>query len=75
MEANRTSEKSIYSYETTQYDIPEGCNLHTSRHENLKSYNILNHYGALQANTAHPKYETKLTTARCENRSNFRFRK
>jgi hypothetical protein len=37
MEAVRTSETSVYSYETIQCYIPEGSTLHTHSHENLKS--------------------------------------
>jgi hypothetical protein len=39
MEAVRLSETSIY-FETTWRNIPEGCNLHTRRRENLKYHNI-----------------------------------
>jgi hypothetical protein len=31
MEAVRTSETSVYLYETTQVNIPGGCHLHTRR--------------------------------------------
>jgi hypothetical protein len=36
MEAVGTSETSVYFNETTQSHIPEGCNLHNRRRENLK---------------------------------------
>jgi hypothetical protein len=39
MEAVRTSETSVNFNETTQNYIPESCNHHTRRHENLKSHN------------------------------------
>jgi hypothetical protein len=32
------SETSVYLYEATRRNIPEGCHLHTRRHENLKSH-------------------------------------
>jgi hypothetical protein len=38
MEAVRTSETSVDFYETTRRNIPEACNLHTRRRENLKSH-------------------------------------
>jgi hypothetical protein len=38
MEAVRTSETPVYFKETTRRCISEGCHLHTSRRENLKSY-------------------------------------
>jgi hypothetical protein len=41
MEAVRTPETSVYSNETTRRYIPEGSNLHTRRHENLKSHIII----------------------------------
>jgi hypothetical protein len=37
MEAVQTSETSVYSNETTQRYMPEGSNLHTHCHKNLKS--------------------------------------
>jgi hypothetical protein len=37
MEALRTSERSVYSNDSTRRYIPEGFNLHTRRRENLKS--------------------------------------
>jgi hypothetical protein len=40
MEAVRTTETSGYFIETTRRYILKGCNLHTRRHENLKSHNI-----------------------------------
>jgi hypothetical protein len=40
MEAVNTSEMSVNLYETTQRNIPEGCDLHTCHHENLKSHFI-----------------------------------
>jgi hypothetical protein len=33
---DRTSETSVYFYETTWRNIPEGCHFHTRRRENLK---------------------------------------
>jgi hypothetical protein len=36
MEVLRTYETSVYFYESTLHYIPEGCNLHTRRRENLK---------------------------------------
>jgi hypothetical protein len=38
MEAERTSETSVYSDEAIERYIPEGSNLHTRRRENLKSH-------------------------------------
>jgi hypothetical protein len=38
MEAVSTSETSVNIYQTTRRNIPEDSNLHTSRRENLKSY-------------------------------------
>jgi hypothetical protein len=38
MEAVRTSETSVYFYEITRHCIPEGCHLHTHRHENFKCH-------------------------------------
>jgi hypothetical protein len=32
----KTSERSVYFYETTQRNFPEGCHLHTRRREKLK---------------------------------------
>jgi hypothetical protein len=44
MEAERTSETSVYSSETTRRYIPEGSDLHhTRRRENLESHNTF-HY-------------------------------
>jgi hypothetical protein len=37
MEAVRAFETSVSLYETTRRNIPEGCHLHTRRHENLLS--------------------------------------
>jgi hypothetical protein len=37
MEAVPTSETSVNFYETTRRNIPQGCQLHTRRRENLKS--------------------------------------
>jgi hypothetical protein len=36
MEAVRTSETSVYFNETTERYIPDGCHLHTRRHDSLK---------------------------------------
>jgi hypothetical protein len=47
MEAVRTSETSVYSNETTRRYIPEGSNLHTRRHENLKSHSVVSELSAL----------------------------
>jgi hypothetical protein len=33
----KTSETSVYLYETAQRNIPEGCHLHICRRENLNS--------------------------------------
>jgi hypothetical protein len=41
MEAVRTTEMSVYSDETARRYIPEGSNLHTRRHENLKSHIVV----------------------------------
>jgi hypothetical protein len=38
IEVVSTSETSIYFYETTRRNIPEGCHLHTRRREKLKSW-------------------------------------
>jgi hypothetical protein len=38
MEAISTSETSVNFYETKRRSIPEGCQLHTCRRENLKSH-------------------------------------
>jgi hypothetical protein len=38
MEAVRTSETSVHFNETTRRYIPEGCHLHASRREDLKSH-------------------------------------
>jgi hypothetical protein len=40
MDAVGTSETSGYFNETTRRHIPEGFNLRTRRHENLKSHNV-----------------------------------
>jgi hypothetical protein len=40
MEAVSISETSLDFYETTGRNIPEDSNLHTRRHENLKSHRI-----------------------------------
>jgi hypothetical protein len=37
-EAVSTSESSDNLNETAQRNIPEGCDLHTGRHENMKSH-------------------------------------
>jgi len=37
MEAVNMSEMSVYFYETTWYNIPEGCHVHIHCHEDLKS--------------------------------------
>jgi hypothetical protein len=34
LKAERTSETSVYFYETTRHHITEGCHYHTHRHEN-----------------------------------------
>jgi hypothetical protein len=41
MEAIRTSETSVHSPTTTRRHTPEDDILHSHRHENLKSYNIV----------------------------------
>jgi hypothetical protein len=38
MEALRTSETTVYFNEPTQWRVPECCNLHTRRRENLQSH-------------------------------------
>jgi hypothetical protein len=38
MKAVRTAETSVYFNETTRRFTPDGCHLHTRRHENLKSH-------------------------------------
>jgi hypothetical protein len=38
MEAVRTSETSLYFYETTQVHIPEGSGVHTPRDEKFKPH-------------------------------------
>jgi hypothetical protein len=38
MEAVDTSEASVYFYETTRRNIPEGCHIHIRRREKLKSH-------------------------------------
>jgi hypothetical protein len=38
IEAVSTSETSVYQYETTWHNNPEGCHLHTHRRENQKSH-------------------------------------
>jgi hypothetical protein len=44
IEAARTSETSVYFNETTLHYIPEGCNLHTRRHDKLKTHSSKLHY-------------------------------
>jgi hypothetical protein len=51
MEAVGMSETSVNFYEATRHSIPEGCHLHTFRHENLKS-----HKAAIKANKTNSKY-------------------
>jgi hypothetical protein len=46
-EAVRTSETSVNIYLTTRQYIPEDCELHTRRRENLKSHNLQNDYASL----------------------------
>jgi hypothetical protein len=40
LETAFTSEMSVYFIETTWHYIPEGCQLQTCCHENLKSYKV-----------------------------------
>jgi hypothetical protein len=47
MEAMRTSETSVYPNETIWRYIPKGSNLHTRRHENLKSHSVVSERSAL----------------------------
>jgi hypothetical protein len=41
MEVLRTSETSVYVYETKRRYIPDGCHLHSCRCENLNSHNMI----------------------------------
>jgi hypothetical protein len=45
MEEVRTCETSVYFNETTRRYIPEGCNLHIRRLENLKSHKRTETFG------------------------------
>jgi hypothetical protein len=47
MEAVSTSEKSVYTNETTRRYIPEGSNLHPRRRENLKYHMTLNNFRSI----------------------------
>jgi hypothetical protein len=49
MGAVRTSETSLYFNDTTRRYIPQGCHLHTRRHENLKYHKKC--FPFLQTNT------------------------
>jgi len=40
MEAGSTSETSVYSYETTRRNVPEGCHRHARSSENLNSHHV-----------------------------------
>jgi hypothetical protein len=42
--AVRTFEKSVYSKETAQRCVPEGCHLDTRRRENFKSHAEWEHF-------------------------------